>query len=531
MRSKTGGSPSEIAFVNLDSQTRRLYSVSPDGRRRLVATLEPSTSHRQRTADGEVWIVTNGQDACLHAVTARVSPLVFEILSEEVSAPVPQPGAPALPEPPTPRGAPEPPMPTPLPVAPPAALPPTELYQLSGTYGIQHHNERLINNTRDGRPTAARAKLSWGSAQWMFEDVPGTSFVRIVNRGKNSVLYLSNNGIRTRDLPPDDPRTHWEIEPVPGTDYFRLLSAGSPEKALAVMRRRPQVIVTGEIRPDDPQGHWRLVRPDGGRQALPVRPLPVMPQIQEIECVGGTVSRGRCFCPQGSFRVREGDGLFVCVRRVREEPDGCIGGNWTDDTCDCPADMVFDGRRCVVPADTPRRCARLGLFFDGQECVSFCPAGMIGRRGFCIPLIQIPTCPPGFGLSARGRCIQLGFVPCRPGTVRQRGRCVPLAAPPCPRGMVRDARGQCSPIGAPPCPNGFFRNAAGRCVTVGRPCPPGQTRQGNRCIPIVAPCPPGQTRQGNRCVAAPCPPGTIRRGPACVPAPCPPGQTRQGEIG
>jgi len=61
--SKPVGKPFDVMFVNNSPQPAKLYWITPQGARKLYATLAPGKQQRQQTRRGAVWLITSSNDA------------------------------------------------------------------------------------------------------------------------------------------------------------------------------------------------------------------------------------------------------------------------------------------------------------------------------------------------------------------------------------------------------------------------------------------------------------------------------------
>jgi len=62
----------------------------------------------------------------------------------------------------------------------------------------------------------------WLSAQWVFEPVEGTPYVRIKNRWKGTYLNIEHGQIESSEIAPGWLSAQWLIEPIAGTKQFRI---------------------------------------------------------------------------------------------------------------------------------------------------------------------------------------------------------------------------------------------------------------------------------------------------------------------
>jgi hypothetical protein len=205
--------------------------------------------------------------------------------------------------------------------------------------------------------------------------------------------------------------------------------------------------------------------------------VPVVPLVE----AGGVLIGG--FCQLNQIRLPNGD---CCERRYVRQG-----------RCDCPPELVRQGRCCPPELMRQGRCCPPELMRDGRCC----PPELM-RDGRC--------CPPE--LMREGRC-------CPPGTIQlPNGQC-------CPRESIRD--GRCTP-----CPEGSIQLPNGQC------CPRQYVHNGQCCPPTTAaapgcnPCPEGsiQLPNGQCCPRqyvhnGQCCPPTTAATPGCnPPQTCPPGQ-------
>lgn len=79
LRSKPGGSPTEITFRNASDMQRRIYWIDENGQRQLKAIVEGRKTDRQPTSATHVWVVTGPREKCLYVIAASSAPLIVEI--------------------------------------------------------------------------------------------------------------------------------------------------------------------------------------------------------------------------------------------------------------------------------------------------------------------------------------------------------------------------------------------------------------------------------------------------------------------
>jgi len=208
-----------------------------------------------------------------------------------------------------------------------------------------------------------------------------------------------------------------------------------------------------------------------------------MMQAVPLVEAGGVLIGG--FCQLNQIRLPNGE---CCERRYVRQG-----------RCDCPPELVRQGRCCPPELMREGRCCPPELMRQGRCC----PPELM-RDGRC--------CPPE--LMREGRC-------CPPGTIQlPNGQC-------CPRESIRD--GRCTP-----CPEGSIQLPNGQC------CPRQYVHNGQCCPPTTAaapgcnPCPQGsiQLPNGQCCPReyvhnGQCCPPTSAAAPGCnPPRDCPRGQVK-----
>src|SRR5205814_7053759 len=101
---------------------------------------------------------------------------------------------------------------------------PVEQFQLRGVYRLvtRLDNSRVLNSQASGTLEVTAAQPEWDSAQWSFESVAGTPFVRIKNAWKKTYLADFNGKPRAMPSAPDATEAHWTFEPVDGTNFVQF---------------------------------------------------------------------------------------------------------------------------------------------------------------------------------------------------------------------------------------------------------------------------------------------------------------------
>ena len=121
-------------------------------------------------------------------------------------------------------------------------------------------------------------------------------------------------------------------------------------------------------------GHlWIAAREDDRCQTVvSARPFPLTVDVTRSCLVGSIGDDG--LCTDRSARTP-----------TTQNTSGCQGGSWRGNTCVCPRGQNLDAGRCVAAGGDHGgvNCAATGTFYDGVSCVKKCPAGTVGRNGFC----------------------------------------------------------------------------------------------------------------------------------------------------
>lgn len=105
--------------------------------------------------------------------------------------------------------------------------------QAQQVYQIQNRwktNEYI--NVENPTPTSGGIQPGWLSAQWIFEPVSGTPFVKIKNKWRNQYLHIENGPLMSGAVKPEWWSAHWSLEPVAGTSSYRIRSRWKPQVAL-----------------------------------------------------------------------------------------------------------------------------------------------------------------------------------------------------------------------------------------------------------------------------------------------------------
>ncbi len=253
--------------------------------------------------------------------------------------------------------------------APQPQVSPVEQFELSGSQRVVPRSaaSRSLNNRASGDLELIQAGQPADSAQWTFSAVPGTSFVRIKNDGKNAYLTDVDGRPRVALSALDAEASHWTFEPVDGTTYVQMRNRES-DRILAAVNGTPTLVQ--DYGPDqEALSHWE-VSPAGSAAAV--------------------VSQAT---PPPRDTVYDG-----AVRSCR-----AIGGYWTGSSC----------RSLVI--SRPLACPRGWAWYpEFGECLwaggSRCPPWQMGAGGACLSDL---SCRNGrVRLSARGYPV----CDCPPGT-------------------------------------------------------------------------------------------------------------------
>ena len=396
-----------LSFQNRSAEKRRIYWIDQDGDRKFQAVVESGNAYRQPTFSGHAWVVTDEAEKCLYTFVASAEPRAVDVGVAAANVVAPPQGAqvpiaqPAAPPPPpvvaqlppvdpapqaAPPPAPLPPVvaptpqvaaPPPPPASPTAAPPqqiaeeplpqvsPVEQFQLNGAYRLvsQIDNVKVLNSEASGTIYVIAAQPEWDSAQWMFDPVPGTPFVRIKNVWKKTYLADFNGKPRAMAAALTATESHWTFDPVDGTPFVQFRNRETGRFLLAA---NGAAVLVDDFRQDmENASRWRNAPVSGGgpvAAAIPQRPL-YDSALASCRQIGGIWTGSSCLRPQYITKP------LACPR----------GFVWAEDVGEC----LWDGGRCPPWQIGPGgRC--------GTDVV--CRGGDVapGPRGF-----PACYCPPG----------------------------------------------------------------------------------------------------------------------------------------
>jgi len=546
LKSQPSATQSELSFQNRSAEKRRIYWIDQDGDRKFYGIVEPGNVFKQPTLADHAWVVTDDAEKCLFTFVAAAEPRTVSVGEAAAAAPPPpggqQPIAQAAPPPPPVQASPPPVQAAPQPIvqaAPPvvqAAQPPgpqdpatviastaaeqlpqvspVEQFQLNGNYRLatQVDGSKVLNSQASGTLDVAAARPEWDSAQWMFEPVGGTPFVRIRNKWKGTYLADFNGKPRAMPAAPNATETQWTFEPVDGTPFVQFRNRETDRFLLAI-NGAPALV--DDFRQDmENFSLWRPLPAASAAVAPPPPPRPLYDSaVSSCRQIGGYWTGSSCRRPVYLTQP------LVCPR----------GFAWAEEHGEC----VWDGGSCppwqLAPGGIcgPNLVCRGGVVAPGARGfpACYCPAGQVAWGNYpnlsCVPSVArvapllIPAVIAGTAIaiigSNQGRPT-IGQVYgnnrfCPPGATGTPPNCV--AAQTCPAPLVGTPPNcqrlvqPIQPIKNPfACPAGQVRAPNDACVTI--TCAGGTMSQG-ACV-----CPAGSTRQGGganfQCVAATTPP-------------------------
>jgi hypothetical protein len=404
LRSSTTGAAVELSFRNAAGDRKRLYWIDYDGERKFYTVVEPGNIYRQQTSSGHAWVVTDDTERCVSLVVAPVTATTIDIggpvtaqlappapgvqqpiaqapvVSAPVaSAPVQTAPAPVQSPPPAIASAPQQAASEPLP-----QISPIEQFQLNGPQRVAPRNVagKLLNNQASGSVEVAGVKPEWDSGQWLFEAVPGTPFVRIKNRWKNTFLTDVNGALRATPALPDADEAHWTFEPVDGTSYVQFRNRDS-DRFLLLVNGAPAL--AADFRQDqEPLSHWQV--DSASRAATPVSAQPrsaayVAYDSALASCrqIGGYWTGSSCRAPQPAVRLACQPGWVWAP-----DMDECL---W-DGGGRCPPWQMSPSGACI--SDLTCRGGRMRISGRGYP-VCDCPLGTTAWGNYpnlsCVPSV------------------------------------------------------------------------------------------------------------------------------------------------
>ena len=586
LKSPLSSVATELSFQNRSTEKRRIYWIDQEGDRKFYGIVEPGNAFKQPTMAGHAWVVTDDAEKCLYSFVATAEPRVVDVgvAAANVVAPPPGGQAPiaqippaaalAAPAPPpvvaqvpqadqtapvaaVPQAAPPPPVASPLQNAraeePVPQVSPVEQFQLNGAYRLvtRLDSSKVLNTQASGTIEVIAAQPEWDSAQWSFESVQGTPFVRIKNLWKRTYLADFNGKPRAMPSSPDATEAHWTFEPVDGTNFVQFRNRETDRFLLSI--NGAAALVDDFRQEQENNSQWRTVAVAAVGRPVAVAPPAPRNQAYDLalaDCreIGGYWTGSSCrrpvyiteplLCRRG-FQWSEGAGECVWVG----------GGN-------CPPWQIGPGGACR--RDLVCRGGVVEISGNGYQAC-YCPRGTVAWGDYpylsCIPSISrvapylIPAVVGGvvLGIISGGtNRPQVGPIFgnkkfCGPGQTGTPPNCV--AATACPSPLVGTPpnciRKFPAPVvqpvnnpGATTCPSGIGTppNCTPQLTLPGTnpvvtTCPSGTTGTPPNCTPLVQPvttCPAGTTGVPPNCkantpIVAACPTGTTGTQPNCTP--------------
>jgi hypothetical protein len=555
LRSATTGAPVELSFRNASGVRKRLYWIDYDGERKFYTVVEPGNVYRQQTSSGHTWVVADDAEKCQTLVVAPAAPTTVDIggpataqmappapgvqqsIQQQVQQPVVQ--APVSQQPPVQldpvaqaSGAAQIGQPMQAAAEPLPQVSPIEQFQLSGAYRVASRGEagKFLNAQGSGGVEVARVKPEWDSTQWVFEPVPGSPFVRIKSRWKNTYLTDVNGALRATNATPDAVVAHWTFEPVDGTNYIQFRNRETDRFLLSANNA---AALADDFRQDqEAQTHWQV---DSAARTAAAPPAPprtaayVAYDSALLNCrqIGGYWTGSSCRAPQRTV-------ILSCQPGWVWAPD--MGECLWDGGGRCPPWQMSPNGLCV--SDLSCRGGRVRISGRGYP-VCDCPLGTVTWGNYpnlsCVPSVArvLPLllgagATPGFQPGFQGRPkVGQGFGNTTFGTgVFGQGGGRPQFG----------GTGGGTPVNVTPGPAGTPTIGV---VTTPAACPAGQTGTPPNCRPATttpttppAACPAGTTGTPPNCTQvattpAACPAGSTGTPPNCKPtavATCPAGQ-------
>ena len=317
LKSLPSSAASELSFQNRSADKRRIYWIDQEGDRKFYGIVEPGNAFRQSTSVGHAWVVTDDAEKCLYSFVATAEPRVVDVGEAAANVVPPPPGgqqpiaqAPVAPpqivappvavQVPVQSSPPQeivqlpPPVvdsaaraaPPPVPVTAqaqqllvdtPPEVSPVDQFQLRGAYRLvtRLDNTKVLNNEASGTVNVMAVQPEWDSAQWTFEPVSGTPFVRIKNLWKKTYLSDFNGKPRAMPAAPNATESQWTFEPIDGTSFVQFRNRETDRFLLSV---NGAAVLIDDFRPDmESNSHWRAAPVSGGSTVAaavnPPRPL------------------------------------------------------------------------------------------------------------------------------------------------------------------------------------------------------------------------------------------------------------------
>jgi hypothetical protein len=134
-----------------------------------------------------------------------------------------------------------------------------------GGVGVGGHVARIGNRFHDGNfinietgpVVSGPIRAEWLSAQWMFEQVEGTEFVRLKSIWKPEIyLHTENGPLEAGTIQPVWQSAMWQIEPIAGTAYIRIRNRAHADQYL---NTESGALQSSTIEPDWLSATWWLL--------------------------------------------------------------------------------------------------------------------------------------------------------------------------------------------------------------------------------------------------------------------------------
>lgn len=391
LRSQSVGADTSLSFRNGSTAARRVYWVDQNGARKFYGVVDPGSVFNQPAKAGEAWIVTDEAEKCLFTIIAASTPQLLDVGDSAASAVAPPPGSqqplspPAAAPPAIAQVQPAAADQQPVATEPVPQVSPVDQFQLRGLYRLvtQLDTTRMLNSEASGALDAMAAQPEWDSAQWSFEAVAGTPFVRIRNSWKKTYLADSAGKPQAIAAAPDANEAQWTLEPVDGTPYVQLRNRESDRFLVAI---DGAAMLLDSFGPDqENNSHWRLAPVSAGAGGGIVATAPPQSRplydtaLTNCRAVGGIWTGSSCRRPP-----------------YMTEPLACARGFvWDNGVGEC----LWDGGRCppwqLAPGGAcgPNLACRGGRVAPGPRGYPscYCPAGAVAWGNYpnltCVPSV------------------------------------------------------------------------------------------------------------------------------------------------
>jgi hypothetical protein len=146
---------------------------------------------------------------------------------------------------------------------PPPQVSPVDQFNLNGPYlfAPRTENGKTLNEPTAGTVEIDPFQAGQQSAQWVFEAVPDTPFVRIKNRALNAYLADADGVLQAMQAAPDDGQAQWTFEPVDGTSFVQLRNRESDR---FLFDANGSVALIDSFTPEyDNASHWQVAQAVG----------------------------------------------------------------------------------------------------------------------------------------------------------------------------------------------------------------------------------------------------------------------------